>query len=446
MRSLKLMGIAAVFAASGLGCGVFTTGANAAQVRLDAELGQSAIVGKKTRTIYLRIGLEGVALDEGMRRTPVNVAVVVDRSGSMESENKIGKAREAASMALSRLGAEDIAAVVAYNHEVDVLLPATKLARQGDVQRAIDHLYAGGNTALYAGTEQGLREVMKFADRQRVNRVILISDGLANVGPSEPDEVAVLGRKAAERGVSITTIGLGLGYNEDLMSKLAFASDGNHAFVRDAGDLVEIFNKEFGDVLSVVAQELIIEIECRQGFKPIRVLGRDAEIQGRRITARLNQIYGRQQKYMVVELQVPEDVTAGDLDVADVTVRYASVVGAKDEAISSRVAVKVTDRDDEAEASLNRKVMTDVTTQIATEQNEEAVKLRDQGDTQGAVELLKKNSEYLKEQAGRLSAPDLDALGTENEVQAGNIASGEWNATRKAMRAKQYKDKVQQSY
>ena len=408
--------------------------------------GQSAIVGKKTRTIYLRIGLEGVALDEGVRRTPVNVAVVIDKSGSMQADGKMEKAREGAAMALGRLSAEDIASVVAYNHEVDVLLPATKLTHQGEIQRAIDNLYAGGNTALYAGTEQGLREVLKFADRDHVNRVILISDGLANVGPSEPDDVAVLGRKAAERGISITTIGLGLGYNEDLMSKLAFSSDGNHAFVANAGDLVDIFNKEFGDVLSVVAQELIIEIECRQGFKPIRVLGREAEISNGRITARLNQLYGRQQKYMVVELEVPEDVAAGDLDVADVKVRYSSAVGAKEEEVSSRVAVKVTDRDDEAEASLNKKVMTDVTTQIATEKNEEAVKLRDAGDADGAVEILKKNSEYLRAQARKLESKELDSLGAENDAQAAGVASGEWNATRKAMKAKQHKDKVQQSY
>lgn len=445
MRSFTHIGFAALLAASGLGFGLGAP-ANAAQVKLDAELGQAAISAKKTRTIYLRIGLEGIALDEGVRRTPVNVAIVVDKSGSMEADGKIEKAREGAAMALGRLSAEDIASVVAYNHEVDVLLPATKLTHQGEIQRAIDNLYAGGNTALYAGTEQGLREVMKFADREHVNRVILISDGLANVGPSEPDELAVLGRKAAEKGISITTIGLGLGYNEDLMSKLAFSSDGNHAFVANAGDLVDIFNKELGDVLSVVAQELIIEIECRQGFKPIRVLGREAEISNGRITARLNQLYGRQQKYMVVELEVPAGVEAGDIDVADVKVRYSSAVGAKDEEVSSRVAVKVTDRDDEAEASLNKRVMTDVTTQIATEKNEEAVKLRDAGKTDEAVKVLKENSIYLREQAKKLESKDLDTLGAENEVQAGSVASGEWNATRKVMRAKQYKDKVQQSY
>lgn len=445
MRSFTHLGFAALLAASGLGLGLGAP-ANAAQVKLEAELGQSAIVGKKTKTIYLRIGLEGIPLDEGIRRTPVNVAVVIDKSGSMQADGKMQKAREGAAMALGRLSAEDIASVVAYNHEVDVLLPATKLTKQGEIQRAIDNLNAGGNTALYAGTEQGLREVLKFADREHVNRVILISDGLANVGPSEPDDVAVLGRKAAERGISITTIGLGLGYNEDLMSKLAFSSDGNHAFVANAGDLVDIFNKEFGDVLSVVAQELIIEIECRQGFKPIRVLGREAEISNGRITARLNQLYGRQQKYLVVELEVPSDVAAGDLDVADVKVRYSSAVGAKEEEVSSRVAVKVTDRDDEAEASLNKRVMTDVTTQIATEKNEEAVKLRDAGDAEGAVKILKSNSEYLREQAGRLGSDELDKLGAENDAQAAGVASGEWNATRKAMKAKQHKDKVQQSY
>ena len=90
--------------------------------------------------------------------------------------------------------------------------------------------------------------------------------------------------------------------------------------------------------------------------------------------------------------------------------------------------------------------MTDVTTQIATEKNEEAVRLRDEGKTDDAVKLLKENSEYLRAQAGVLGSDDLDKLGAENEAQAGSVASGDWNATRKAMRAKQYKDKTMQAY
>ena len=233
--------------------------ARAADVEVEAGLGQSVIVTGKGDRVYLKIGLNGLKAHSDERRLPVNIGLVIDRSGSMEADDKIGKAREAARMALSRLDRDDIGSVVAFNHEVDVLLPATRITDKEQIDRAIGKLIADGNTALYDGTKQGIKEVGKFIEKGRVNRVILISDGLANVGPSEPSEVAELGRKAAQKGITISTIGLGLGYNEDLMTKLAYSSDGDHAFVERSEDLAGIFDKEFGNVLSVVAQELVIK-------------------------------------------------------------------------------------------------------------------------------------------------------------------------------------------
>ena len=97
----------------------------------------------------------------------------------------------------------------------------------------------------------------------RLNRIILMSDGLANVGPRQPADFQRLGRELAAEGISVTTIGLGSDYNEDLMARLANASDGSHAFARTAADLTRIFNQEFDEVLSVTAQEIEILIETR---------------------------------------------------------------------------------------------------------------------------------------------------------------------------------------
>ena len=113
-----------------------------------------------------------------------------------------------------------------------------------------------------------------------MNRVILLSDGQANVGPKSATELGELGMSLGKEGISVTTIGLGAGYNEDLMANLAGYSDGNHAFVENAEDLVRIFNYEFGDVLSVVAQDLVIRIQLMDGVRPMRLLGRDGEILG----------------------------------------------------------------------------------------------------------------------------------------------------------------------
>lgn len=440
MSSLSLFGIAALAAAS-----ILPMTAQASQVKVDAELGQEAIVRGKGK-IYLRINLAGLPAPSEKQRTPVNVAVVIDRSGSMADEDKIGKAREAAIMALGRLGANDIASVVAYNHEVDVLFPATRITDHGRVTKAIEALQADGNTALYAGTEQGIREVSKFLGRERVNRVILISDGLANVGPSTPEELADLGRKAGGKGITVSTIGLGLGYNEDLMTKLAYASDGNHAFVESSDQLVDIFNKEFGDALNIVAQDIIINIQLKLGFKPIRALSREAEIDGNVVKLKLNQIAGNQNKYVVLEIEAPDNAPLGEVDIADVTVSYQDLNGQDRVEMKSNVRGRLTDKVEEAEATINKPVMTDVTTQLATEANEEAVKLRDEGRMDDARKKLEQNATILRDAAKTLSAPALGTMAEQSLKDADEMQSGDWNRTRKSMKANQYKSKAQQAY
>jgi Ca-activated chloride channel family protein len=419
--------------------------ATASPVKLDAELSHGAI-SPAAGKVYLRINLTGIPVHAGERRTPVNVALVIDRSGSMADENKIGRAREAALMALARLGSEDIAAVIAYNHGVDILAPAAPVANYQSLRRTIEQLQATGRTALYAGTEQGLREVEKFRSDARVNRVILLSDGLANVGPSSPAELAELGRKAAQSGTSISTIGLGLGYNEDLMTKLAYASDGNHAFVERAEQLVEIFNKEFDDVLNVVAQDIIIHIEIKGGFKPIRSLGLDARVEGSRVDVRLGQLYGKQSKYIVLELEPPAGASIGDTAVAEVSVDYLGMGEQKRGALNTEVRGRITDRPEDVEAGLNKDVMVAVTTQLATEASEEAVKLRDAGKLEEAKSVLARNVEMLSGAAQSYGAA-LNGVLAQSQQEAEAMASdSDWNRTRKAMRANQHKTKTMQAY
>ena len=421
--------------------------ARAADVEIEAGLGQSVLVAGKGDHVYLKIGLNGVKAHGDERRLPVNIGLVIDRSGSMEDDNKIGKAREAAQMALSRLDKNDIGSVVAFNHEVDVLLPATRITNKEQIDRAIGKLVADGNTALYAGTKQGIEEVAKFIAKDKVNRVILISDGLANVGPSEPEEVAALGRKAAAKGITISTIGLGLGYNEDLMSKLAYSSDGDHVFVERSEDLAGIFDKEFGNVLSVVAQELVIKIHCDHGFKPIRAIGREADISGSDVTVRLNQLYGGQQKYVVIELSPPSDASLGERSVANVELSYSGKASASltklDVPVKARFSADVA----EADRSVDSSIMSDVTIQLGNEKNERAVELRDAGNIEEAKKVMQENAADMKAAASRLNAPALAAAAESASSDAAKLDDEQnWSKTRKVLRAKQFKDKSQQAF
>ncbi len=270
----------------------------AAQVRLDVSLANPVLIAGKKQTTFLKVGLTGFEMEKQARRTPANIAIVIDRSGSMQGE-KIKQAKQAARMAVRRLDGNDIVSIVAYDDTVSVLVPATKASDRESILAGINRIEAKGSTALFAGVSKGAAEVRKFLSRDRVNRVILLSDGLANVGPDTPGALGDLGASLVKEGISVPTIGLGLGFNEDLMSQLAQRSDGNHAFVEHSKDLVKIFNYEFGDVLSVVAQEVLITINCRKGIRPIKVLGRPADIAGQRVVATINQLYSNQEKYLI---------------------------------------------------------------------------------------------------------------------------------------------------
>lgn len=428
----------------------------AAEVQLQADLGHTVLSTKAAGHTYLRLSLKTLAGLKAERRTPINVAIVIDRSGSM-SGDRIAAAKDAARVALDRLASDDIVSLVTYNHKVDVLQAADRLGSSRErLERAIDRLEVDGTTALYAGTEMGGEQVQKFLSDTNVNRVVLISDGLANVGPSTPAELGELGRKLASKGISVTTIGLGLEYNEDLMQRLAASSDGNHAFVESPRQLAGIFDKEFGDALSIAAQDVTIIIECRDGFKPKRVLGRDADISGNRIALKLNQLQADNERYVVIEMETPGAAKVGDAEVADIKVDYLDLDTKSRTQKQASVRARLSDNDGDVEGSINKSVLAQVTAQIATEQNERAVELRDKGDISGARKMLKDNAAYIKKSretyaTGAAAAPTmsveaLSELEKKNEEASNNLDGEQWNKTRKAMRHDQHKSKVQQSY
>jgi Ca-activated chloride channel family protein len=429
-------------------------GANSAQagappsIKLQTQLGQTVMPEGRDGTVYLRIGIEGVAPETEGERIPANVLLVIDQSGSMKGE-RIEQAKEAALMAAERLGDEDVLGVVSYSDNANVVAPAARLRDADAVRRAIRRLEATGRTALYAGVSQGIRELRPFLDPYKVNRVILLSDGLANVGPSTPHELEGLGREAARQGISVTTIGLGLGYNEDLMTRLALASDGNHAFVEHPDDLVRIFNEEFGDVLAAVGGDVEIIIECPDGFSPTRVIGREAAIEGGKIRLKMNQVYGRQEKYIVAELKIDSARAKGSAEAARISVSYTDLASKQRAAVEGIAQIHFSPTEAEVKASLDNDVVAAVATQIATENNERAVTLRDSGKTEEAKRVLQENAAYLKEKADALppaSAAPLRNLSERNLRDAENLNENVWDRTRKSMRAQQYKDKTQQSY
>ena len=415
------------------------------QVKLNVALEKPLLMAGRKQTTYLKVGLTGFELDDAADRAPVNVAIVLDKSGSMSGQ-KIEKAKEAAIMVLDLLDHSDIVSVIAYNNNVEVLVPATKMSNRRGIRSAIRGLRAGGSTALFAGVSKGAAEVRKFLRRNRVNRVILLSDGIANVGPSSPGELGSLGSALIEEGISVTTIGLGLNYNEDLLTRLAYKSDGNHAFAQSANDLAKIFKYEFGDVLSVAAQEVVVRINCARGIRPVRVLGREADIAGRTVTANINQLYSGQEKFVLLEVEIPAFAARSVCEVATVTVTYANMSTSTTDRLTSTVAARFTNSPALVESEIDKDVAVDALKLVANERSRLAVALRDKGQIEDARELLEYNVRELKKYGKKYDSPVLEKEAAVNIKDAKGLKEKEWNETRKKMRSSQHKTDMQQTW
>lgn len=439
-KSIVLLIAASVFIA---------TNAGARTIDLQVNLGTPVMEAGKNQKTFLKIGLKGFELPGEFDRAPVNMAIVLDRSGSMAGE-KLARAREAAIKAIGLLQSGDIVSVVTYDSVVNVVVPATKVDDKQSIYRAIRRITDGGSTALFAGVSKGASEVRKFLDKNRVNRVILLSDGLANVGPSTPSELGQLGSSLGKEGISVTTIGLGLGYNEDLMTQLAGMSDGHHAFVQNSADLNRIFAAEFNTALTVVANQFNIIIRCADSIRPIRVLGRQAQIIGQEVHINLNQLSSNQEKYVMLEVEVPPGVAGETKNLASVDVSYLDLKARKRDSLQKSVSVNFSKEREKVKRAVNQPVMDSAAEQVVNEISKEAVELRDQGKKEAAKDYLQKNFESLKGvlgSSGAASSPRVEALEEEVRQDADELDDNKnWNAKRKSMRQRQFKYDNQQKY
>jgi Ca-activated chloride channel family protein len=217
------------------------------------------------------------------------------------------------------------------------------------------------------------------------------------------------------------------------MMQLAQKSDGNHYFVEQTTDLARQFSYEFDDVLSVVAQEVTVRITCGDGVRPIRVLGREADITGQTVTTYLNQVYGKQEKYVLLELETPAGTDGMSRNVADVSVNFVNMGTKTAEKITRSAMARFTRNPNLVESSTNAPVMASAVEQIGVEKNKLAVSLRDQGKIEEARKVLLENERYLSTNAAGLKVPELADYARSQAADAANLDPETWERQRKDM-------------
>jgi Ca-activated chloride channel family protein len=226
------------------------------------------------RVGYLYIETNVGSPSTTLKRTPLNIAIVIDRSGSMGEDredkkpfSKIEYAKKAAKLIVDKLDSNDYVSVTVYDNFVNVIQKATLDTSKNEIKRRIDKISPRGATDLWGGTEKGYKEAMNFYEAGRINRVLLLSDGQANVGLTDTRQICKKVQQYRDSGISISTFGVGLDYNELLMTQMAEYGSGNYYFIDSAGKITGLFDKELNSLLHVAAQNAELKVKIPPGIK-----------------------------------------------------------------------------------------------------------------------------------------------------------------------------------
>jgi hypothetical protein len=221
----------------------------------------------------LQIGLATAQILDVKDLEPLNLALVIDRSSSMAADDKMGRLKQALALFVRRLRPTDRLAIVAYSSAAEVCLASQPV---GDGRRAlavIQGLQPDGYTNLHSGLMLGYGEVNRHCEERANHRVILLTDGLANRGITEPAEIAAESKRFNSQGIDLSTIGFGRDINHDLLDQLARSGRGLFHFVADVQDIEKVFVAEAQSLMGIIGRNARVEIEPGPGLEIVRIYG-----------------------------------------------------------------------------------------------------------------------------------------------------------------------------
>lgn len=258
-------------------------------------------------------------------RADLTLALVIDRSSSMEGA-PLAHAVKAARHIVDHLGGGDRCAIVVYDHEANVLVPATPAADKARFHAALDRVASRGSTNLHGGWLAGAETLAPFAAETGIARVLVLSDGCANQGLTDTDEIARQAERLAATGVTTSTLGLGRHFNEQLMSELARAGRGRAYYGETADDLMGPFREEFDLLNAIAARKVAFTPRATPGIG-VEVLNDYPRDAGGRVL--LPDIAWNAEAWVMLRLTVPAHMlsTARMIDVLSCTVAFTDLDG-----------------------------------------------------------------------------------------------------------------------
>jgi Ca-activated chloride channel family protein len=345
---------------------------------------------EQTVDVLIRITPPALSLDPSSRRNwkgrpDLNLSLVLDRSGSMQGE-KMVRAREAAMFCVDQMLPTDRLSVVTFDEHIDVLFPSEPVTNKQSMKDLIARVTARGSTALHEAWVRGGLTVSERMLDQGINRVVLITDGLANVGITNTDEIVTQAMGLYQRGVSTSTIGIGADFNEDLLMPMAQSGGGNAWHVVEPDDMQRIFQVELEGLIAQFAHTVSLSLIPADGVRVVDMLNDfDLTETGR---YRLPNLQAGSPLDIVVQLRVGSEAPGTQMRLLDLRLGFTPPDAKNAEVLKQAHSVEFASRAEIDRSEMNEEVIKAVQFLMNARARNEAMKRLDRGDYAGAEVII----------------------------------------------------------
>ena len=333
-----------------------------------------------------------------------NIALVLDRSGSMAGE-PIQALRQAVSLALGTLAERDVVSIVLFGSEVETVLAAQRRDELGDLDVLLAKIEPAGGAALYDALNQGAAQLRRYAATATISHLVLVTDGPATKGPRERADFLRLAELLAREGFTLSTIGLGEEFQEDLLADLARTANGRFRFAAQPGDLPASLQSELARLRTPLARNVELSIEFGYGCEEIETAGWvPAVVEDRTITYRFPAVFVGQDVGVLAGARFSAYRDSSSL--ASVRLRWMDVATGESHELSRRLTVYVEADTWASRKSVNCGVIRAAVGAVISEGIQRAIAQLDKGDLTRALRELRRTRD--KAQAMNYNLDDKD--------------------------------------
>ncbi|MCU0389744.1 MAG: VWA domain-containing protein [Thermoflexibacter sp.] len=348
------------------------------------------------KDFFLYVELQGKKVESQQKKPPLNIALVIDHSGSMEGD-KLVYAKKAIDFVIDNVSSEDLISIVQYDNEIEVISKSAKVQHKEVLHSKVKQISARGTTNLSGGMLEGYNQVNTTKQSNYVNRVLLLSDGLANEGITDPVKLQhIVQKKFREEGIALSTFGIGADFDEKLMTNLSEYGGANYYFIDSPDKIPQIFAKELEGLLTVVAQNTRLKVTFPdKTFTCQKVYGFPHTIEKNQIFINFNDIFSSEKKAILIKFEAQKSIEHPfqfevELNYDDVAETYHKVTHKEIISVDTTLSAEI------QKSGMNHEVLANIALFESNDWLEQAADEIDKHNFDFAKQITLKNKVYLE--------------------------------------------------